>query len=211
MALLSDSTLEVTVDVTNLAGHKFPSGLPSRRAWLHVTVADAAGNILFESGAHANDRISGNDAVEGPLEFEPHYELITSPDQVQIYEPITLNSDGEVTYTLLRAWEYAKDNRLLPAGFNKDNAAGTDIGVYGIAENDADFIGGSDQVVYEVDVSGASGGLTVSVELLFQTLSYPFVQDLKTTRTDLVQRFTNLYKPKDNGPVVIAAVQVSPE
>ena len=209
-ALLSDSTLEVTVDVTNLAGHKFPSGLPSRRAWLHVTVANAGGNILFESGAHANDRIAGNDAVEGPLDFEPHYETITSPDQVQIYEPIMLNNEGAVTYTLLRAWEYAKDNRLLPAGFDKTNAH-DDISVYGKAFDDENFTGGSDQIVYEVDVSGSSGGLTVSVELLFQTLSYPFIQDLKTTRTDLVQRFTNLYKPKDNGPVVIAAVQVSSE
>ena len=68
-----------------------------------------------------NDRIDGNDAVEGPLDFEPHYETITSPDQVQIYEPIMLKQATEaVTYTLLRAYEYAKDNRLLPAGFDKD-------------------------------------------------------------------------------------------
>ena len=34
----------------NLAGHKFPTGHPYRRAWLHVRVSDPAGRVLFESG-----------------------------------------------------------------------------------------------------------------------------------------------------------------
>ena len=141
-------------------------------------------------------------------EFEPHYDTITSSDQVQIYEPVMRNNDEEVTYTLLRAWEYIKDNRLLPAGFDK-NTADKDIDVYGGAADDNNFIGGSDQIVYDVDVIGEKGKLTVTVELLFQTLSYTFVADLKNTPTDLVQSFMGLYNPADNVPVVVAGTQIS--
>jgi len=202
-AALSDSgLLTVTVDVTNLAGHKFPSGLPSRRAWLHVKVSDADGIALFESGALlADGKIAGNNADEDPLTYEPHYETITSENQVQIYEPVMLNDEGDVTYTLLRAVEYAKDNRLLPAGFDKSNAD-PDIGVYGTAATDLNFIGGSDQIVYEIsDVPNAE---SVTVELLFQALSYPFVNDLAATTTPHVDNFMLLYNQADNAPVVVA-------
>jgi hypothetical protein len=206
-AVLSGGVVTVTVDVTNQAGHKFPSGLPSRRAWLHVTVSDAAGATLFESGALLDaGKIAGNDADEDPLAYEPHYETITSEDQVQIYEPVMLNDQDTVTYTLLRAVEYVKDNRLLPAGFDK-TTANADIGVYGFALEDADFIGGSDQIVYAIsDVSNAA---SVMVELLFQTLSYPFVKDLETTGTDHVNSFMGLYDPAENVPVVIDTIQIA--
>ena len=207
-ASLSQGLLTVTVDVTNQAGHKFPSGLPSRRAWLHVTVADAAGNTLFESGAPLTDgRIAGNNADADPTSYELHHETITSADQVQIYEPVMLNYEGDVTYTLLRAYEYAKDNRLLPAGFDKTSAAGTDIGVYGVPPEDTDFIGGSDQTVYEI--SSASNAASVTVELLFQTLSYTFKDDLAKVQTDLVGRFMNLYEPAANLPVVVSSTTVA--
>ncbi len=45
------NNLEFNVEVTNKAGHKVPSAYPSRRAWLHVTVKDNGGNVIFESGA----------------------------------------------------------------------------------------------------------------------------------------------------------------
>ena len=65
--------------MANLAGHKFPIGLPSRRAWLHVAVSDTGGDIIFESGRPLEDgSIDGNDADINLADFEPHYDVITS-------------------------------------------------------------------------------------------------------------------------------------
>jgi len=205
------NNLQVVVKVENLTGHKFPSGFPSRRAWLHVAVANDDGEIIFESGRPLGDgRVQGCDGDTDSTAFEPHYETISSPEEVQIYEAVMLNFEKEVTFTLLRAWQYAKDNRLLPAGFDKGSADG-DIAVHGAAADDDDFSAGSDQVLYNLPVGGAKGGLTVRVELLFQSLSYPFIADLGATGTVLVERFMGFYDPADNVPVVIAKTELSVE
>ena len=209
-AIRAGGNIRIAVDVENLCGHKLPSGLPSRRTWLHVTVMDANRNIIFESGKPLPDgRIEGNDAENtDPSTYEFHHDVITSQDQVQIYEPIMLTYEGGVTYTLMRAYAYAKDNRLLPAGFDKIDAS-DDIAVYGKAVDDEDFVGGADQVIYDIDVAGAKGKLDITVELLYQTLSYPFLTDLASTNTDLVNRFLGLYDPASNTPEVLGMVQVS--
>ena len=202
--------LTVTVEVVNLAGHKLPSGLPSRRAWLHLLVTGSGGAVVFESGKPLGDgRIEGNAADQDQTDWEPHYDLITSEDQVQIYEPIMNTYEGtqggyvEVTYTLLRADSYTKDNRLLPAGFDKDTA-GPDIAVHGVPSSDDNFRGGSDQVVYEIGIAGLTGNLHVTAELLYQTLSHPFVTDLKVNPTQLVDRFMGMYDPAANKEEVLA-------
>ena len=38
--------LSVDVGVRNLSGHKFPTGYPSRRAWLHVVVPTTGGRVI---------------------------------------------------------------------------------------------------------------------------------------------------------------------
>ncbi|MCU0486331.1 MAG: hypothetical protein MUC85_09520 [Anaerolineales bacterium] len=63
--------------------------------------------------------------------------------QVQTYESIMLNSDGEVTTVLLRAAAYAKDNRLLPQGFDLV-AATPDTLSFGATVQDGDFTAGGD-------------------------------------------------------------------
>ena len=66
--------LQADITVQNLSGHKFPTAYPSRRAWLHVTVKDRNGHVVFESGAlNTNGSIQGNDNDADPPRFEPHY------------------------------------------------------------------------------------------------------------------------------------------
>jgi hypothetical protein len=102
------------------------------------------------------------------------------------------DTDGNVTYTLLRAATYLKDNRLLPRGFDKDTAP-QDIRVAGSAASDANFIGGSDGITYQVPVP-SSGTLTVTAELQFQTVAHGFAKDLFTDSADPeVARFERLY------------------
>ncbi len=209
---LSDSSLRATVIVTNLAGHKFPTGFPSRRAWLHLTVADGTGNILFESGAANPDgsiTSENHDASEG--EYEPHYADIDSPDQVQVYESVMNDVNGEVTTVLLRGAGYVKDNRLLPLGFEPDEVD-PDIAVYGAAAEDGDFTGGSDQVRYRVDVGDAEGPFTVQVELLYQTIGYRWAQKLRGYDAEEPTRFLEYYEAVPNVPSVVASAtaEVSP-
>jgi hypothetical protein len=204
---LEDGVLTTSLEVAALTGHKFPTGFPSRRAWLHVAVADAAGTVIWESGARNPDgTISGNAADADPAAFEPHYEIITQPDQVQIYEPIMGDHEGQVTYTLLRAAQYLKDNRVLPTGAEKTTLP-SEVGVYGEAARDANFLGGSDLVTYKVEIRGATGPFTVSAELLYEPLSYQFVMDLLADETELTKWFGGYYGETDRAPLVVAAIK----
>jgi hypothetical protein len=63
---------------------------------------------------------------------------------------------------LLSGAGYLKDNRLLPSGFNKASAL-ADVAVVGNALNDANFVGGSNQVAYQISLSG-KGPYTVSAD-----------------------------------------------
>lgn len=204
---LGDSHIEFDLQVENFAGHKLPSGFPSRRAWLHVRVADAGGTVFFESGKPLPDgRIEGNDADVDILACEPHYASVSRPDQVQIYEAVMQNTDGAVTHTLLRAAAYRKDNRLLPPGFSIATAS-PDIAAYGRASQDTDFIGGSDRITYNVKTDEHPGPYQISAELLYQTVAWSFAQDLFTDSADTVTRFSGYYEAADHTPTVLASCE----
>jgi hypothetical protein len=190
---VSGGSLSASVTVRNLAGHKLPSAYPSRRAWIHFTIRDVDGSLLFESGRlEADGSIAGNDNDADPGLFEPHYDEIDDAAQVQIYEPILAASDGTVTTVLISAASYVKDNRMLPDGFDK-TTADDDIAVYGRAADDGDFLGGGDRVRYSVELTGARGPLTIEAELLYQPIGYRWAQNLGDTDAPEIDRFIGLY------------------
>lgn len=186
--------LIVDVGVTNLNGHKLPSAYPSRRAWLHVTVRDGAGTVVFESGALSpSGRIIGNDNDDDRLRYEPHYREITRPDQVQIYEAVMGDPRGQVTTGLLTATAYLKDNRLLPRGFDKGTAP-ADIAVRGDALGDPAFVGGSHRIRYRVDVGRAPGPYRIDAELWYQPIGFRWAQNLRLRPAPETNRFVAYFE-----------------
>ena len=192
-AQLEATTLSFSVKVENLTGHKLPTAFPSRRAWLHVTVTAADGHIVFESGKlNPDGSIAGNANDADPTKFSPHYTRITTPDQVQIFEPILGDADGHVTTGLLSATQYLKDNRILPAGFDKATAS-PDIAVHGEAAADADFTAGSSTTHYAVSITSATGPFRVSAELVYEPVGFRWAKNLAPYKADEPQRFVHYY------------------
>lgn len=190
---VSGSTLGFDVTARNLSGHKLPTGYPSRRVWLHVTVRDGGGRVVFESGAvDARGQIAGNDGDRDAAAFEPHYAQITGADQVQVYESVMGDSAGKPTTGLLHGVRYLKDNRLLPRGFDKATAD-KDIAVVGGATEDENFTGGRDRVRYAVNVGDAAGPFQVDAELRFQPIAYRWAQNLTQYDASEAQRFVRWY------------------
>ncbi len=197
-AHLAGGRLEFDVTALNKAGHKLPTAYPARRAWLHVTVKDARGRLVFESGApRADGSIAGNDNDADATKFEPHYTRITSPDQVQIYESIMGDFAGRVTTGLLYGSHYLKDNRLLPKGFDKASADKL-IAVTGEAERDLNFTGGSDTVSYSVALANASGPFTVTAELDYQSIGFRWAQNLRNYDAPEPKRFVGYFEQQAN-------------
>jgi hypothetical protein len=204
---LDASRLGFNVTIENITGHKFPSAYPSRRAWLHVTVKNANGNVVFESGAMKTDgSINGNDNDVNGSRFEPHYDEITSSDQVQIYEPIIYDYQDQITTSLLSALKYVKDNRLLPRGFDKGGADDS-IKVRGQAEEDDNFNAGGDSIRYLIDLS-ENAPVTITAKLYFQTIGYRWAANLKNYNATETNRFVRYYEDNaDSSAVIISETQ----
>lgn len=206
-------TLRLAVAVQHDVGHKLPTGFPSRRAWLHVTVRDAAGAVIFESGAHdGRGRIVGRGGVHpsewpgGPI--RPHMDTIADPDDVQIYESVMADSEGAPTVSVLAAARYLKDNRLLPKGWQGDHPSAVDIQPIGV-DGDDSFTGGGDVVTYAVQAPAAAGPYTVEAALQFQSLSPRFIAELLMVEVEAVRDFEFYWRQIDPSPTTLATATLT--
>jgi len=193
---IDGDTLLVDVQVINKAGHKLPSGYHTRRAFLHVLVSDSNGAVIYENGKlNADGSINGVADDINPHVFEPHYDVVTDATQVQVYQAITGDANGDLTHSLLAATGYLKDNRLTPAGFDK-NAVPDDIAVAGQAVVDNNFNNGQDILQYQIPAVGAGAPYNIVVELLYQPFGYGHLQDLFTLseEIDQVDQFRTIYE-----------------
>jgi hypothetical protein len=197
--------LEANVFVENLTGHKLPTAFPSRRAWLHFIVRDKNGNVVFESGAlNPDGSIRNNINDVDPLRYEPHFREITSSDQIEIYEPILKDASGHVTTGLAAAVGYLKDNRLLPAGFDKQTAD-QDVAVVGEAADDPNFTAGGDLVHYAVPLATGQGPFHVEAELWYQPIGFRWAHNLGFYNSFETKRMVGYYDSMPSASAIVLA------
>jgi len=211
-ATMGSDTLMIDVRVINLAGHKFPTGFPSRRAWIHLTVTNEKNQVVFESGRWNDEgEINGKDE-----KIEPHHTLIQNPDQVQIYEAVMHDLEGDVTYTLLYGAGYLKDNRIPPDGFTSKHESYQSMAVSGAAAADPDFNRdisgnegtGADVIRYEIPVGDRGAVFSIVAEMRYQSIMPDFSNHLFTHDTGEVNRFKDYYARTPNIPVLVKSIEI---
>lgn len=199
-AELKDGTLHFAIRVENLTGHKFPTGYPARRAWLHVQVSSGR-DVVFESGAFdADGRLVG---VGDELQI-PHVTLVERPQQVAVFEMVAADPDGAPTTHLTRMTKRVKDTRLLPRGWRRDGPHGPETQPVGTG-NDFDFTAGGDTVAYAVPVpASARGGLRIVAWLHYQSVPPAWVDALRQVDAEAAHTFVRLYDKADKAPETVA-------
>ena len=106
---VADGNLTATVAINNKVGHKFPSGVGFRRAFVEFEVLDRLGQTLWASGRTngagvivdgAGQPIAGElwwaddcsaRLSPGKPQFQPHFQTVSRQDQAQIYQELVVS------------------------------------------------------------------------------------------------------------------------
>jgi hypothetical protein len=115
--------------------------------------------------------------------YQHHYEVVDAEDQVQIYEELTKDANGNFTTSFIRRDQEVKDNRILPLGWKPD---GPQPGVLpkffleathpkGNAEHDPDYTDGSgtDSLTYRIHLPAGVDPAKVKVTASLWSQSIP--------------------------------------
>ena len=197
----ADGELRFAVRVQNKTGHKFPSGYPARRAWLHVQVREG-NRTVFDCGGFTED---GNVAGIADQHRQPHVNEIRRPQDVLIWEMVALDVDGEPTTSLASMATRGKDNRLLPRGYSMGGPHVDATAPVGVG-SDIDFTGGGDGVQVAIPYAADAADATVIVWVHYQTIPPHWVEALRAVDADECRTYVELYDTMDKAPETIAVV-----
>lgn len=196
---ISNDQLIADVKITNLTGHRFPSGVGFRRAFVEFLVInneDGREQVIWSSGRTNNVGVivdgEGNilpseffteykNGKQTLQYFQPHHEIINSQNQVQIYEELVQDAKGKFTTSFIHRDHELKDNRLLPQGWTKNGPTPQIPYAFieathpkGDAVNDPQYANGSgsDIVRYQITLPKGinAANLSVQATLFYQSI-----------------------------------------
>ncbi|HMF39535.1 MAG TPA: hypothetical protein VKQ32_02515, partial [Polyangia bacterium] len=153
------------VRVTNLAGHKFPTGYADgRRAWIEIAVVDGSGAADVQSGAY--------DAATGALNEDA---------QLRLYEAVH-GRDGSPEDHIVLHRQILRDSRIPPAGF-KPTAHTQPVGPISFSDG-AGGVNAFDDASFQIALPAAQGSdVTVRVRLYYQAMTASHVAALAAANT----------------------------
>ncbi|MEJ2594614.1 MAG: T9SS type A sorting domain-containing protein [bacterium] len=200
-------TLFASISIENLAGHKLPTGFPSRRIFIEIVATNDDGDTLLHSGKlDEHYFLEGEDA-----EFEIHHQVIDSDEKVQIYEMVAGDVDGQVTTVLERAYSHLKDNRLPPAGFTSSHASYDTAAIAGLALTDPDFNSldgeegsGSDHISVKIPAEGIQERIDITVRVYYQTVPPKWLEEMFSHSSAEIDTWKDLYYDADRQPILLA-------
>ena len=123
--------------------------------------------------------------------------------------------DQAVTYTLLRASSYIKDNRIPPKGFLSTHPSYDTTAIYGNAVSDPDFNKenliegtGSDIVNYRIPVTNETT-YKVFAEICFQSIKPRVVEQFASISEPDITQFVGMYNALPNIPFIMKSDSLS--
>jgi hypothetical protein len=177
-SLISSTPTEaqVNVKVTNLTGHKLPTGDPEgRRMWINLTVKDASDTLIYESGAY--------NEVNAVLTYDSDIKIYETQQGIWDANTSTcvIESLGNKLFHFALNNCIAKDNRIPPLGFT----GGNDLELKPVAIIYPTVIGDSSRLVnYDetnysfVIPNGTAFPLSITAVLKYQTSSKDYIDFL---------------------------------
>ena len=210
-----EDSYEIVLMLKNKAGHKFPSGYPSRRAFIEFLITNLQGDTIFHSGKRdpSGSNIINSDEF-GLLNFEPHYDIINSEEQVQIYEVVDGDVSGSPTNIQERAAIKLKDNRLVPYGFSVNHSAYDTTSIVGEALYDPNFNSngsftgtGTDNIIYSIpsEYFGSETNFNLMVNIWYQSMPPKWVNSMFDYESPEIELFQGLFEEHGSEPVLIAS------
>jgi hypothetical protein len=203
-----NDTIYFSLQLLNKAGHKFPTGYPSRRAVVQFIALKTNGDTLFASGLFDQNFEVQN--IASP--FLPHYEMINDGAQTQIYEMVMGDVNGDRTTVLERGASHLKDNRIPPLGFTTTHSVYDTCEIAGNALVDPNFNkiagvegSGADIIKYNVPLQGYYGTVSVHAKVYYQTVPPGWLNEMQSYSSAEIDTFLNMYAAADKNPVLIAA------
>jgi hypothetical protein len=204
--VIDGDSIAFPLTVTNKAGHKFPSGYPSRRAFVSFVVKGPNGDTLFASGVPLANGMIKNEIVG----VEPHYNVIRSEEQSQIYEMRMGDVNGDPTTVLERGYVHLKDNRIPPLGFNTSHPSYDSVRIVGTAESDLNFnrLGnfqgtGADVITYKLAINELSTNVSVSARVYYQSVPPYWLDEMRMFAAPEINSFLGMYDSADKAAIML--------